>query len=493
MIASEHIDPRQPVLVGIGTCMQREDDLTRGREPMDLMLEAVRRAGADAGSAQALAGVGCIALPKGRWRYRNPGGEIARAIGADSATTVLASVGVLQQSLIADACGRIAAGEIDSALVAGADTGYRILRARQAGQRAGERQQDDTPDISLEPDDTLLHPAEASAGIKMPVALYAILESAWRAKKGWTVDEHRRRLGTLYQRFSEVAAGNPDAWRRQPLSATDISDVSEHNPMQAFPYTRLHCATWNVDQAAALLLCSAGKAQALGIPRARWVYARASSESGHMTPVSARADLASCIGARLAGRAVLAAGGVDVSQLDLVDLYSCFPIAVASYAEELGLALERDLTVTGGMPFAGGPFNNYVLQATCRMAQLIREGRGRSGLVASVSGILTKQGFGLWSSAPGEGGYAFEDVTADTARLLATKEVTDAFHGRAVVAGYTVVHDKNQAPRALVLADTETGCRALAWSADPALVQRLETAEFCGAGIAMEGTVFTPA
>ena len=484
-------DSRQPVLVGIGTCMQREDDLAHCKEPMDLMLEAVRRAGADTGDAQMLAGVARIAVPKGRWRYRNPAGEIARAIGADSATTVLASVGVLQQSLIGDACSRIAAGEIDSALIVGADAGYRMLRARQLGERAGERQQEDAPHVSLEPKEELLHPVELHAGIRMPVALYAIIESAWRARNGLAVDQHRQQLGAMYQRFSEVAARNPEAWRRKPLSALEISEASDRNPMQAFPYTRLHCSTWNVDQAAALLVCSAAKAQALGIAQSRWVYALASTESNHMVPVSARADLAGCIGARLAGRAALAAGDLAASQLDLVELYSCFPIAVEAYAQELGISLTRDLTVTGGMPFAGGPFNNYVLQATCRMAALIREGRGRTGLLSSVSGILTKQGFGLWASQPGARGYSFDDVSAETARLVETKEVDPAFHGRAVVAGYTVLHDKGQLPRALVLADTEGGRRALAWSEDQALVQRMESSEFCGAAIAMQGELFT--
>lgn len=487
-------DPRQPVLVGIGTCMQREDLLTLSQEPMDLMLEAVRRASIDAGGAHVLRGVQQIAVPKGRWRYRNPAGEIARAIGADAATTVLANVGVLQQSLIGDACSRIAKGEIESALIVGADAGHRILCAKKSGERAGERQQDDTPDVQLEPEEELLHSAELHAGLRMPVALYAILASAWRAKNGLTVGAHRQQLGAMYQRFSEVATGNPEAWRRTPLSELEISEASARNPMQAFPYTRLHCATWNVDQAAALLICSAAKAQALGIAPSQWVYASSSSESNHMVPVSARADLASCVGARLAGRAALAAAGITASQLDLVELYSCFPIAVEAYAQELGIALTRDLTVTGGMPFAGGPFNNYVLQATCRMAALLREGRGparRVGLISSVSGILTKQGFGIWANRPGAAGFAYDDVSAETARQVAIKEVTSAFQGQAVVAGCTVLHSQDQAPRALVLADTDTGYRALAWSEDGALIQRMESSEFCGATIAMDDSRFT--
>ena len=494
MSANPDIDPRQPVLVGIGTCMQREDVLARSKEPMDLMLEAVRRAGMDAGGAHTLSGVQSIAVPKGRWRYRNPAGEIARNMGAEAATTVLASVGVLQQSLMGDACNRIAKGEIDSALIVGADAGHRIACAKKMGERAGERQQDDASDVTLEPEEELMHPAELHAGLRMPVALYAILESAWRAKNGITVDAHRAQLGTLYQRFSEVAAGNPEAWRRKPLSSQEISEPTERNPMQAFPYTRLHCATWNVDQAAALLICSVNKAKSLGIDESQWVYASASSESNHMVPVSARADLATCVGARLAGHAALAAAGVAASQLDLVELYSCFPIAVEAYAQELGIALTRDLTVTGGMPFAGGPFNNYVLQATCRMAALLRQRRGptrRIGLVSSVSGLLTKQGFGVWASQPGNSGFAFDDVSADTARQQGTKEVTSSFQGRAAIAGYTVLYDKGQAPRALVLADTDTGCRALAWSSDPALVSRMEASEFCGTTIAVNDALFT--
>ncbi|MES2398486.1 MAG: hypothetical protein V4573_00760 [Pseudomonadota bacterium] len=491
-------DPRQPVLVGVGTCMQREDDPALAREPMDLMLEAVRRAGEDTGAdhtrgAQILAGLQHISVPKGRWRYNNPAGEIARAVGAASATTVLANVGVLQQNLLGAACRLIAGGEIDTALVTGADAGHRIQRARQLGHRAAERQQDDMPDVRLEPAEELLHPAELKAGIRMPAALYAIIGSAWRARSGASPGTHRRQIGEIYHRFSEVAAANPQAWRRKTITAPEIAEASEHNPMLAFPYTRLQCANWNVDQASALLLCSEEKARALGVPQHKWVYPLASTESNHMMPVSARGDLAACIGARLAGEAALAASGLDAAHLDLVELYSCFPIAVEAYAQELGISLSRPLTVTGGMPFAGGPFNNYVLQATCRMAELIREGHGQNGLVSSVSGILTKQGFGIWGKRPAPGGFVFSDVSADTALIETEIRVLESFSGRAKVTGYTVLHDKGQAPRALVLVDTDTGCRALAWSEDGALVQRMEAAEFCGATVTIEDQLFVPA
>ena len=160
---------RIPVLVGLGTATRREEDFERALEPMDLMLEAVDRAGMDTRAANVLQDVQYIAVPRGRWQYANPAGEIARHVGASGAVEVLASVGVLQQTLIGEACARIARGEAHTTLVTGADAGYRLLRAQIAGREAAERKQDDEPDVYLAPKEELRHPAEKRAGLKMPV------------------------------------------------------------------------------------------------------------------------------------------------------------------------------------------------------------------------------------------------------------------------------------------------------------------------------------
>lgn len=487
---------RTPVLIGIGTASLREEDFERALEPMDLMLQAVAAAGRDCGSPAALADTQYIAVPRGRWSYSNPAGAIAQAIGAGKATTVLTSVGVLQQTLIGEACGRIARGEVHTALVAGADAGYRLLRAQIAGRQAGEREQQGEPwgepDITLAPKDELRHAVEKRAGLQMPVGLYAIMESAFRAKQGWSVAGHRDRLAALGESFSRIAAGNPHAWQRNAIGAAAIREASERNPMQAFPYTRAHCSTWNVDQAGALLFCSASRAEQLGIARARWVFPVASTESNHMVAVSAREDLAACPGARLAGRAALDAAGLQAQDLDLVELYSCFPIAVQAYAAALGLPLTRELTVTGGMPFAGGPYNNYLLQATCRAAELLRQGRGRTALVSCVSGVLTKQGFGLWSVDAPPQGFVHADVTASVAREVRTLDVLEEFSGDARIAGYTVLHGRGQQPRGIALVDTPQGQRAMTTTEDPTLIARMQEDEFVGRQVQIEQNTLMP-
>ena len=474
------IPPRTPVLVGVGVAMRREDDPARALEPIDLMLEAVRAAGADCGVPALLAEVGSVAVPRGRWRYRNPAGEIARAVGATRATTIVSSVGVLQQALIADACQAIADGEVESALVTGADAGYRILRAKLSGARADERDQDDEPDVRLEPKAELRHPAELAAGLRMPVGLYAMLESARRAAAGWSIDDHRDRLAARYARFAEIAAANPDSWTGTPLDAAAIRDEGPRNPMQAFPYTRAHCSTWNVDQAAALLFCSAERAAALGVDRSRWVFPIASAESNHMVPLSARADLIRSPGADATARAVLDAGGIAAADIDLIELYSCFPVAVDAFADALDLPPERDLTVTGSMAFAGGPFNNYFLQATARAAILLRAGAGRTALLSCVSGILTKQAFALWSSAPPHGTFVRRDVTAEVAAVTAELPVVEDYTGGGRIVGCTVLHARGEQPSAVMLIDTDDGARALAVSEAEETIAGIERDEWVG-------------
>jgi acetyl-CoA C-acetyltransferase len=479
------------VLAGIGVVSQREDNPANARDPLSMMIDAARLAGADATPAL-LPRVKRILVPKGRWSYADPARAVAAAIDAKGAATVLSTVGVLQQTLIGQACAAIAEGEIDAALVVGADAGYRILRSRITGVEAPSPDPGGTPDVTLAPKEELRHAAEIRAGLRMPVGLYAIMESAFRARLGLTVAAHRDHLAALYGRFSTIAAANPAAWTQKQFPPEAIRTPSERNPMQAFPYTKLMCSSWNVDQASALLFCSVDLAERVGLARDRWIYPWSSTESNHMVPVCARPELAACPGAGIAGRAAIDPFGLSVTDLDLIELYSCFPVAVEAYASALGIDLARDLTVTGGMSFAGGPYNNYVLQATARMAELLRQGAGRMGLVGSVSGVLTKQGFGLWSRTPAPEGFRFTDCSDAVARVAPAAPVRLDYSGAGRIAGYTVVHDRGQAPRGIIVADVEGG-RTVASADDPALVARMEEDEFCGAAVEIDRNAFAMA
>src|SRR5262245_13129276 len=361
-------DSRTPVLAGVAAVQQRDDDPAKAREPVELMIAALERAAEDAGARELLARADRIAAPRGFWDYADPCRLVAERFGASGARTEVAEVGVLQTTLLGRAAAAIAAGEADVVLVTGGEAKHRQQRAAQTGREAPTtRQTGVEPDLVLRPHDRIVSRSEVAAGLQMPVGQYAMIENALRAAEGVAVDAHRSAVAALWARMSKVAAGNPDAWSREPVAADAIRDPGPRNRMLAFPYTKLHNSQWNVDQAAGLVFCSLGTARALGIPRERWVFPLALAESNHMLPLVERRLPHRCPGFARAGGRALAAGSRKMAEGAHVELYSCFPSAVRVQARELGLDESRPLSVTGGMTFAGGPLNNFVFQALVRL------------------------------------------------------------------------------------------------------------------------------
>jgi acetyl-CoA C-acetyltransferase len=250
--------------------------------------------------------------------------------------------------------------------------------------------------------------------------------------------------------------------------------------MLAFPYTKLHNSQWNVDQAAALLLTSVATARAHGIPETRWVFPLAAAESNHMVSLSQRRPFHRSPGFAHAGRSALARAGLSIGDVTLRELYSCFPVAVRLQCRELGIAESADLTVTGGMAFAGGPLNNFVLQAAVRLAELLRDAPADVGMLNAVSGFLTKQGVTLWSAAPPRRAFGFDDVSE--AVLRETEEVALAEDARreARCVSYTVQFEGDRPARTLFVCDLPDGRRALAANTDAALAEHALTNEVCG-------------
>ena len=481
------IDPRTPVLVGAGVAAQREDDPAKAQEPCALMAEALLRAGDDAGDRRLLAEADLIAVPRGFWRYADPGRLVAERVGTARARTLCAEIGVLQTTLFAEAARAIREGA-GVVLVAGGEARHRAQRLRAAGlEEALAAQPPGTaPDRVLRPEEEIVHPVEIARRFVVPVAQYALIENALRRDAGLSIDAHRREVARLQAGFARVAAGNPHAWSRVPPDEGAILD-ERRNPMLAFPYGRLHCSQWNVDQAAGLVFCSAERARRAGIAESRWISLRAVAESNHMRPLVARASLSRSPGFACAWRRALALAGLAPESLVTRELYSCFPSAVRIQLRELGLAAEPTPSFTGGMAFAGGPLNNFVLQVAARMVEVLRE-RGGCALVTAVSGMLTKQGVSLWSCEPGAFGYA--DVSEEAERAEAPRRVVDAIESGGTVAGYTVVSEQDGSLRSLALVDLDGGSRTLAESADPELARRATEMELAGTrvSVAADGT-----
>ena len=404
--------------------------------------------------------------------------------GRTQARSHLADVGILQTAVMGDAAAAIASGAADVVAVVGGEAKYRGLRASITGIDAPDTDQGGAePDEFATPHGMIISRAEIDTGLVMATHHYAMIENARRFADGQTIAEHRDEMAGLWSRFAQVAASNPDAWFRDGLSAEAIATPANGNRMLAWPYTKWHNSQWNVDQAAALIFCSAGTARALGIPSDRWVFPWAAAESNHMVAVTERPEPHRSPGFALAGRALGDYLGVAPSEADHVDLYSCFPIAVRTQALEMGISGDRDLTVTGGMTWAGGPLNNYVIQAAVKMAQELRADPGSTGLLTSISGMITKQGAGMWSAEPPAQPFANLDVTEAVAVELQPKSYRTGDNEQAEVVSYTVIWGRDDPERAVAIGEFPDGARTLVVSAAPDVMATAIVEEMCGGSI----------
>ena len=497
------LDPRSPVMVGVGQLTRRPppggrpslDEVQALPEPAAMMAEALRRAQADSGaSADLLARAQRVAVVSIlSWAYANPALLLAELIGAAPSDPVMTSAGGNSpQMLVHRAAEDIAAGRLDVAVIAGVEAMYARRQARAVGGRTEwTTQPPDTRPPRIEGIERNGHSdAEGAASLVLPVQYYPLFENALRHHAGESIDAHQQKVAELWSRFSDVASGNPHAWTPKPRSAAEIRTVGPENRMIGFPYPKYMNANMTVDQASGVIVCSVEEARRAGVPEDRWVFVRSGAEAHDHWHVSERADLHSSPAIRLAGRRALDIDGCGIDDVAHVDLYSCFPAPVQIGAAELGIGLDepdRPLTVTGGLAFAGGPGNNYVGHSIATMCDVVRRDPGSLGMVTALGWYITKHAIGLYSTTPPVAGFRWESVQADV-DALPRCEVVTAAEGPAVVETYTVMHERDGQPSvAIALASLPDGGRAVVDITDPDAMHSLTESEGCGRKLRLLG------
>jgi len=481
-------DPRSPVLVGAGQVIQRVDDPVEAREPLALMIEAAERAAEDAGAPALLGALDSIRVPRGVWDYANPAALLRERFGVPRAETGLAPIsGTMVQRMITDAAAQIVAGKRDVVLVVGGEAERSKRRAQRRGVALQWTHQTGPPpenDFGGDSRDVSRH--EIEMGIRVPAGIFSLYENALRAARGESLDAHRVRIAGLWSRFARVAADNPYAWTRSAPSAEEIRTASSDNRMTVWPYTKRMCANMVVDQAAAVIVCSAEAARRHGVARERWIFPHAVAETARSPLLSHRLDYASHAGMRLAAERIFELAETSPAELAHVDLYSCFPAAVQLGAALLGLSPERPLTVTGGLGFAGGPFNSYVLHATATMMQRLRVDPGARGLVSGVGGWFTKNVFAVLSARPPVGGFRHEALDAELAKQP-TRELAQAHDGPATIETYMLRYHDGHVADATLACRIEDGRRVWARTGDVDFLESLTRTEPCGRPVRVRG------
>jgi len=469
-----------PVLVGIAQLEQRiQGDPREGREPLALMVDAVREAARDAGDPKLASRATSVRVIRGVWPYKNPARVVRDEIGAAAETVSTPYGGNFVQTVLNQTALDIQAGRHEIVVMTGAECGYSQARARKLSVDLAWQAAPGAPDRIIGVDKDMRHPAEKKAGLGMPIQIYPMFEIALRYARRESPSAHLQRISELWSRFSAIAAENPHAWIRERHTAEQIRTLSADNRPVSYPYPKLMNSNNNVDQGAALILCSVDAARRCKIPEEKWIYPWAGTDAHDHYYVSNRDNLHSSPAIRIAGRRCLELAGVEASALDYIDVYSCFPVAVQVAAQEIGINETRPLTVTGGLTFGGGPLNDYVMHSIARMAELLREKPKARGLITANGGYLTKHAFGVYSATPPPRPFRHEDVQAQV-DATPQRDAVESYAGAATVEAYTVMYGPEGPNVAHVAVLTPSGARAWARCEVRDVLEAMTKEEFCG-------------
>lgn len=437
---------RAPVLVGLGEVIHRPG-AGASPDPGEIMAEATRRAAEDAHSQALLNRLDVIAVaPSAGWPDGDPGGRVRELLGSD-ARTIRSSMqgGNGPQLLLGVLAERIAAGKLDSAAICGGDALYTLARegAPPPGWAAADprRQSDEVLEGEADPSTA----AEREVGLIAPIMAYPLIENAIGHAAGEGVAEHLRAISELWSRFSEVAVQQPCAWTPKAYTAEELAQAGPSNRLVTHPYRKLHNANIQVDQAAAVILCSAAHARSLGVPQDRWVFLHASAAATDVWNLSERERLDRSPAIAACGRALFEHTRTGPEDLAFLDLYSCFPAAVQLAAGELGLDLRRALTCTGGLTFFGGPGNNYATHGVVALARALRDAEpGAVGLASALGWYATKHALGMLGNGPPL--RAFAMVEPSVAQTPARAVVPAGARYDATAETATVIYERDGSP-----------------------------------------------
>ncbi|MGO8872545.1 MAG: acetyl-CoA acetyltransferase [Acidimicrobiales bacterium] len=455
-----HDDPeRIPVVVASGQSIERTELVS----PVDLMERACEAAFADTPRLRdAIDRLSVVDIMTRTGPA--PATELSRRIGAAASRCEVTTIGGnTPQWLVTRAAADIARGDLSATLIAGAEA----LRSSRARRAAGLPRELGAVDLAPDPvvgdDRPGVGPAESAIGLVVPIHLYPMFESVVAARAGRDAGAHRQVMAALLAPFTGVAASNPYAWFPEALTADAIATPSPDNRIVSEPYTKRMTAFLGSDQGAALIVCSLAAARRAGVAD-RAVFIWSGADATDVQFPSARPDPGRSPAIAAAGRAALEAasaaagpaGPVAVDDLEVLDLYSCFPSAVELAVDALGIdpGDQRGLTVTGGLPYFGGPGNNYTTHGIAAVTDALRTGSGgdrrpRLGLATGLGWFITKHALGVYGSTPPSWGFHRGDPSVAQAEIdaaAATVALKVEAPTTATVVAVTVVRDSDGEP-----------------------------------------------
>ncbi len=464
-------DHTAPVIVGVGEASGQ----SLGADwpsPTELAGAAIKTALADSGQAGGLAqAVDCLAairliedsgVPLGVGSPDNVPEAYANAAALNPAKLIYSDIGGQSpQAMVNELAGALKRGEINAAVIAGAEAMASAKRARKQGHaldwnRPSDRQFDNR--LSSFP---ILSRAEIRHGIiSMPLA-YSLIENARRMDKGMSETDYTAEMAALWSAFSAKSLTRKHAQYPREWSAEALASDGEGNYPLTSIYRRWMVAQDRVDLAGALVLITAGKARELGIAEEKLIWLAGAGEAAE-PPLSERRNLSGSYAQAHAAGAALEQAGISAGDLGAVDIYSCFPCAVFAAVDTMGDA-ERahgNYTLTGGLTFFGGPGNGYAMHSIAAMVQALRKDGSKPAMITANGGVMSKQAVGIYTAFQPEQPWRGEAINGYEA---GTVDINHAPLGRAKILTHVRPVTRDGTGGATLIVEMENGDRALAF------------------------------
>jgi acetyl-CoA C-acetyltransferase len=449
-----------PVIVGVGQVNDRAED-EMALDSLGLMLAALTEADRDAGGGwlkqmQSLAVVDQLSFPD---LVELPA-TVAAYFGATPKHLMKTAYpsGESPVLLLNAAAERVRAGEIEvGAVVGGEALRTAARRAKNAG--AGER------DAVRESAQRVAKDVRKRHGLVAPTDIYPLYENALRAARGQTLAEGQAESAQIWAQFSAVAETNPHAWLRKRVSAEEIATASANNRPIAFPYTKLMVANQSVNQGAGFIVASLAKARAMGMAEERLIYVGHGAGASEPRDVLTREGYDRSIALETTRLMTLEVNGLATTDLDFVELYSCFPCVPKMARRAIGWPVELPMSVVGGLTFGGGPVGNYMSHAVAAMTERLRR-EGARGLLFGNGGFANTNHAIVLSREIGRDADVARsfDVQAEADALRRDAPVfVETYAGGGAIETYTVLYDRDGTARSgVVIGLTDDGRRFLA-------------------------------
>ena len=501
----------RPILVGSGQCVVREINSREDiKDPYQLAGQAVHKALVDTqavlplneltGMVDTLAMVrffndSNLALRNPFGRASKPPRKVAELSGIDAQSYIYGHVGGnTPQAMVTEMARKIAKGQSELAVVCGAEAMGAIKVAQKRGWKLNwsSKQEGEIEDRGWS---WLFDLYETVHGITYPIQVYSLLENAWRAEQGVDANKHKQEMAELLHKLNQAAVNNPYAQFPDALDVEYLSTASETNRPLTDLYNKWSVAQDAVNQSASVVLTSVDKAKQLGIPKSQWVFLHGFADAEEATVVK-RQKLHTATTLLPSTQQALAMAEINADKLDLIDIYSCFPVAISAMCQVLNISWkdkDQVVSLTGGMQYFGGPGNNYSTHAIAEMTRQLRARPNSFGLVTANGGYLTKQSIGVYSTqeVKDSARYAQAGETVESATQV---EVKKRFWRRAkgTIESYCVLYKKGKPRSAIIVGRTEDNNRFLAKTSpsDINTTKLLESQEAIGRPVSVRSRLF---